>query len=136
MHFAPNNRRDFIKDLLNKTLILIGAPWIITACGGSSSDDYISPPNTGSSSGGNCLANGTSVNIQVTHLPNHALNVSIGDINAGVDKLYILENNGSGHTHSVTLTAADFANLKTNTTISHTSTLNFGHTHQVTISCL
>src|SRR5262245_1805251 len=93
-----------------EVLVLIAGGVVGAACGGS---------NSGSSGpSGNCLANGTHVNIGSNH--GHVLAVTIADINAGVDKSYDIRGTAD-HTHTVTLTAADFASLKQNTGVNEAS---------------
>jgi hypothetical protein len=61
------------------------------------------------------------------------INVTKADIMAGVDKDYHIMGAAS-HDHVVTITAAQFAMLAQNTSISDTSSVT-GHSHVVTISC-
>jgi hypothetical protein len=91
----------------------------------------------GGSSGGNCLANGTSTQIETNH--GHTLSIPISDINAGVDKTYVF-GGSADHTHNVTITAAAFASLKQNMGTQTNSTTNasaiYGnHAHTVLVSC-
>lgn len=115
-------------DLTRKEFLVLLLGSAAAACGGSSTDI-----NTAS---GNCLANGT--NIQIAQNTGHVLVVSKDDVNAGVDKTYLMTGDPS-HTHQVTLTAADFARLKQNMGAIETSTVGDGgrgaHTHQVTVTC-
>jgi len=85
--------------------------------------------------GGNCLANGTTVSIEVVHTPNHTLTVPKEDVAACVAKTYTLSDNGSGHIHEVTLSVQDFMSLQQNKGITEVSTYNAGHTHSVTVNC-
>jgi len=100
----------------------------VAACGG---DD-----GGGGGGGGmkDCLVNGTSTQISSNH--GHTIVVSINDVMAGVDKTYDIRGT-SAHTHSVTVTAANFATLTNNPTgsVMVTSTDGNGHTHTVTILC-
>lgn len=85
-------------------------------------------------SGGNCERNGVVPTIELLHDPNHTLTIPAADVAAGVERTYTLEDNGSGHTHEVTLTAADFANLQRGQGIQEMSTQT-GHIHSVTVNC-
>lgn len=149
MKIAPNfKRRAFIQNFFGVSVLLSTSGLsLLTSCKGSDDDntynidtspdvDPGTDPGAGLDPGGSCIANGTEIAIQVTHTPNHTLFISKDDVNAGVEKTYTLENNGSGHIHSVTVTAADFATLRTNTSIRLTSTNNASHTHLVDIGCL
>ena len=111
-------------DLTRKQfLMLLAGSAAAAACGGSSSPQGPS---------GNCAANGT--NVQIAQNTGHVLVVSKQDIAAGVDKTYVMTGDPS-HTHNITLTAADFAELQKNVGVGEVTTINSGHDHQVTISC-
>ena len=112
-----------------EVLVLIVGGVVGAACGGSNSGAPVT--------GGNCLANGTHVTIGTNH--GHVLAVSIADINAGVDKSYDIRGTAD-HTHTVTLTAADFASLKQNTGTNEESSTTpsaiYGtHFHAIAVSC-
>ena len=64
----------------------------------------------------------------------HVITVPLADVTAGVDVTYDIMGT-SAHTHSVTLTAADFASLLAGMSVSVTSTEGDAHTHQVTLVC-
>jgi len=127
-------RRLFIRDCFSGLAVLMGGAVFLESCGSNNSPYVASQPNP-VHGGGNCAENGTSVSIQVVHTPNHTLTIPKEDVAAGVDRTYTLADNGSGHTHEVTITAADFANLQMATGIGETSTLTIGHTHLVTVNC-
>jgi hypothetical protein len=67
------------------------------------------------------------------HAP-HALVVPSADVQAGVEKVYDIMG-VAAHTHTITVTAADFATLKAGGTIMETSTTALDHSHVITISC-
>jgi len=113
-------RRDFIKVAL-------------AACGGA----LVAGCGSGSNGmdmagGGDCLANGTNILIAGNH--GHVLSVSKADVAAAADKTYDITGQ-AGHTHNVTVAAADFAKLTANSSVQVTSTTASGHTHTVTITC-
>ena len=62
------------------------------------------------------------------------MTVSMADVTAGVDKIYDIMGN-SIHTHAVTLTAADFAALKSAGSIMVTSATTSFHSHPITVTC-
>lgn len=64
----------------------------------------------------------------------HVLEVSQADIDAAQDKTYDIQG-GSAHTHSVTITAAQFTTLAGGGQVVVTSTNGGAHTHEVTIVC-
>jgi hypothetical protein len=100
----------------------------LAACG-SSSD---SKPDAAPQPMGNCLQNGTAVVIGTNH--GHTMTVAKADVTAAVPKTYDIAG-ASLHTHTVTLTAAHFATLATNFSVTVTSTSDGTHAHAVTVSC-
>ncbi|HKY39269.1 MAG TPA: hypothetical protein VJN18_25200 [Polyangiaceae bacterium] len=88
------------------------------ACGGDDDDD---------SSGTGC---GTS--IAMNH--GHQMSVSAADQMAAADKTYNIAGSAN-HSHTVELTAEDFADLAGGTIVSVTSSTDAGHSHDVTITC-
>lgn len=139
MNIAPDSigstRRTFLQNVFHFSLLFsaTGISLLTAACSGGDNNNYA--PNDAPDVDGNCSQNGTNVDIEITHTPNHTLTVSRDDVNAGVAKTYTLENNGSGHTHTITLTGEDFTTLKNNVGLSKTSTTDDSHNHLVTISC-
>lgn len=135
MHNAPFfKRRTFLQNFFGFSILISATGMsIFSACSGSgsSTDD----PNSALDDGGSCIVNGTQIDIQSMHIPNHALLISKDDVIAGVQQTYILENNGSGHIHAVTLSSADFATLRTNSAIQLVSTTDDAHSHVVAIGC-
>ena len=81
---------------------------------------------------GNCQQNGTSVNILGNH--GHVLVVSMADVSAGVDKTYDIMGTAA-HTHSVTITVAQFAMLATNHSITTNSSITSSHSHGILVMC-
>lgn len=122
------DRKMFIKKTSAGILLAIPA---ISVLGCSSSDDGVDP-KPDPTPVANCLENGTKVSIGANH--GHTLTVPKEDVAAGTAKTYTLTT-GNGHTHEVTLSASQFADLKVNNSISATSTNDGGHTHSVTVSC-
>lgn len=80
-----------------------------------------------------CTDNGTTAAISSNH--GHVLTVTKEDVVAAVDKTYDITG-AATHSHTVTLTAANFASLQSdpNGQVMVTSSVT-GHTHQVTIRC-
>jgi hypothetical protein len=76
--------------------------------------------------------NGTSVNIAGNH--GHVLMVSKAEVTAAADKTYDITGTAA-HSHSVTVTAANFATLASNQSVSLTSTSGGNHTHSILVMC-
>ena len=92
---------------------------------------------TGGSGGGSGCANpGEMIGTNHPQGMQHTMTVTAADITAGVEKVYMIQGM-SGHPHSVTLSAANFATLAGGGTVMATSTSNGvpAHTHVVTVSC-
>lgn len=64
----------------------------------------------------------------------HVLEVSVDDVNAGVEKVYDITGS-SMHSHSVTIGAADFALLAQGMPVMVVSSTGGMHTHNVTVTC-
>ncbi len=111
------------------TLVGAAGAAAFAACGG---DDGGGTQDSGVAK--SCTTNGTTVSIASNH--GHVLMVSAADVTAGADKTYDITGS-SAHSHSVTVTAANFTSLKNNPAMSVqvTSTSGGGHTHMVTILC-
>jgi large exoprotein involved in heme utilization and adhesion len=117
-------RKQFLKTLAGTGVGLLGAS-LLMACGSDDEEDM-------EPGGANCVANGTTVSIGSNH--GHTLVVAKADVSAGVNKTYDIAGT-SGHPHSVTITAAQFATLAANSSVSVVSTTGAGHTHDVTVVC-
>ena len=123
------DRKTFIQKAAGAMLIAIPA-YLLLGC--SSSDDGEENQNPDPDANADCLANGTAVSIGSNH--GHSLTVSKEDVQSGAAKTYTIKGT-SGHDHSVSLTAANFTALKSNTSILLTSTNDNDHTHSVQVSC-
>jgi hypothetical protein len=118
------------------TLVILGIFGCVAGC--SDNGDAAA-----ADAGVSCVDNGTSVTILDNHRPaggDHELEIPIADVVAGVAVDYDIRGDNVGHTHTVTVTAADFALLQDGTTVTITSSNNGSagdsHTHDVVISCL
>lgn len=89
-----------------------------------------------------CATVGPTVDIVDNHLPSggdHVLIVPREHVLEGVERTYDIRGDNMGHTHTVTLTAGDFASLQAGTTITLVSSNNgpegIGHDHTINLSC-
>jgi len=123
------DRKTFIQKTAGAMLIAIPA-YSLLGCSSSDDggEDQIPDPDVNA----DCLDNGTAVAIGSNH--GHSLTVSIADVQAGSSKTYSIQGT-SDHDHMVSLSAANFNELKSSSSISVTSTNDDGHTHSVQVSC-
>jgi len=129
------NRKEFI--LKTSAGVLIGIP-VASLIGCSGSDDSGGNPDPDPDPDpdpqANCVQNGTDTTISANH--GHDLTVSREDVNAAMEKTYTLsEASTDQHIHQITITSAQFATLKSNNSVSVTSTSSSGHTHSVNVRC-
>ena len=122
------DRKTFLKKTTG-ALLLATTAYALSSCS-SSSDDSGSNNNNGGTR--NCLDNGTASTIGGNH--GHSLTVSKGDVANGTEKTYTIDGS-AGHSHMVTVTAANFSTLQGNQQVAVSSTSGNGHSHSVTISC-
>jgi hypothetical protein len=64
----------------------------------------------------------------------HSMQVTAADIDAGAAKTYDIKGSAT-HSHTVALTADDFKDLTPGSVFSLTSSVDAGHSHDVTITC-
>jgi hypothetical protein len=121
-------RRYFLKNLFVYSGVAVFFQQMISACAPSSSGT-----SGGGGSGADCTVNGADVSIAANH-GHTAVMVSAADINAAVQKTYNLSN--VGHTHTYTLTPANFADLQAglDVTVPIDADLT-GHPHPITVVC-
>jgi hypothetical protein len=98
------------------------------ACGG---DDAGDDGNTGGSGGG---GGGGACTTTIGTNHGHMMTVSAADKMAAVDKTYDIAG-GAGHSHTVEITAEEFADLAGGSELEVTSSTDAGHSHVVTIKC-
>lgn len=103
-------------------LFALAALALLPACG----DDDASPTD----GGGSCSR--TTSSIDSNH--GHVLAVSGADVAAGAARTYDIMGS-AGHTHSVTLSASDFAALQSAGMVVVTSATGSGHMHAITVTC-
>ncbi len=121
-------RRDFVFN----TVGLVGISLLQINCSGSSSNDP-TPAPAGNNQQGNPSCSGgagvTYTNVSHTHT---TINMTVTEINNAQAGDYALL--GGGHAHTFSLTAGDFATLKSAQTVSKTD--NEGHGHIINIICI
>jgi hypothetical protein len=66
----------------------------------------------------------------------HTLTVMASQINAGMPTMFTVSMAGQPvHTHTITLTAGDFMQLRMGMPVTKTSSTDSGHSHMYTIDC-
>lgn len=116
------SRKEFLRGTLAAAGGVMGLAAVNTGCGGD--DD-------GGGGGGGSGACSTS--FDTNH--GHTMSVSQADVDAAADKTYDIKGSAP-HSHQVTLTAAQFASLKSGKNVSVESTDGgVAHTHNITIKC-
>jgi hypothetical protein len=103
------------------------ASGLLAACGGDDDDDTNGGTGGTSSGGGACGST-----IGTNH--GHAVTVTKADAMAGVAKTYDIQG-GSDHSHTLSISAAQFAMLAAGDPVTITSSNDAGHDHAVTVSC-
>jgi hypothetical protein len=93
---------------------------LTAACGGGDDDDD-------TNDGGACTT-------QIAANHGHALTISAADKMTGAAKEYDIKGSAD-HSHTVSLSAEDFADLASGTIVIVTSSTADGHDHDVTITC-
>lgn len=100
--------------------------------GDSGAGDRDAGGDGGGGGGPSCLGNGTNVVISNNH--GHTLVVSKQDVADAAEKTYSILG-GAGHSHEVTLTAAHFAQLAQDQSVTVASTTDASHSHMLTVTC-
>jgi hypothetical protein len=105
-------------------LLFAVLPVVTTACAGGSP----------------CEDNGVTVVIVDNHpTGDHQLVVTADDVLAAEDVTYDIQGDNTGHGHSLTVTAADFADLEAGDEVTLTSSdggaVGQDHTHDVVLDC-
>ena len=124
------HRRRFLRwALLSPFAAILGGSAILQACGG---EETTANPTGGSTPPTSPGCDGTGADSMTgTHV--HPLCISAAILAAPADGTIItLESGGTGHTHTITLSAAQIVDIRDNlATVNVTSSLT-GHTHSVT----
>ncbi|CAN5722281.1 hypothetical protein BH11MYX3_BH11MYX3_28370 [soil metagenome] len=117
-------RKQFLRTIVG---VGIGAAAVaaVAGCGG---DDGGGSPDA---PGGTCTTPSATIGAPIH---GHTMMVALADVTAGVEKSYDITGT-AGHTHMVTVTAANMASLKTGGTVMVTSKTGSGHSHAVTVLC-
>lgn len=118
-------RKEFLGSVLKGTALTVVAVGVVTGCGGDDGGgDVIDGPP------GACTLRSV---IASNH--GHVFTVTQAEVDAGTERTYDIEGTG-GHTHSVTITASQFATIASGGTVNTVSTSGSSHTHDITVNCV
>ena len=117
------SRKHFVETLLAGSALLV-----FHGCGGGG--DY------NGSAGNPMPASGCTDAISNNH--GHVLAIPIADLDSTTAKTYDIMGTATTHTHTVTFSAAQLAQLKAGTMVTVTSTpaSTDGHTHSASVTCV
>jgi hypothetical protein len=110
-----------------EALLVLAALPLLPACGGGGGTD--SGTGEGDTGGGGGSCGGI---VDDNH--GHSISVPRADVTAGTARTYDIQGS-SGHSHELSISAAQFAILADVGMVIVTSANTNGHTHQVTINC-
>ncbi|MEK6627528.1 MAG: hypothetical protein AABY53_02790 [Bdellovibrionota bacterium] len=123
-------RRDFLKKISIFSFFGLMTNYLLSSCSPAKTVDSLVP-----TTGGNCLSNGATTSVGTNH-GHSATSIPSADINTAIQQTYTIGAGSAGHTHSVTVAASNFTDLKANTSVNITTTADgTGHTHLITINC-
>jgi hypothetical protein len=117
------SRKTFVETLLAGSALLV-----FHGCGGGS--DY------NGSAGNPMPTTGCSDAISNNH--GHVLTIAVTDLDSTTAKTYDIRGTATTHTHTVTFTPAQLAQLKAGTVVTVTSTpaATDGHMHDAAVTCI
>ena len=115
------DRKEFLTGVAS-----VAATLVVNACGGDDSEG-----TTTGGGDGNC---NDDIDVVITGNHGHELSIPSADFDSGQGKTYNIQGT-SAHSHSITLTAQDFTELKAGKKITKESTNDSGHTHPMQIIC-
>jgi len=122
------NRNAFLKKIAGTVLLAAPAYLLLNCSSSDDSNDDNDPQNVT-----DCSTNGMSAStIAGNH--GHSLVVTSADVAAGTSKTYNISGS-SGHSHSVTISEAQFTALQNSEEIVVNSSSGNSHTHAITVRC-
>ncbi len=118
------------------TLVLVGCGSDDDGGGGGSSGSGGSGGGSaGNGSGGSAGASTGPCSTTMTFPHGHELPIEAADLDSTTDKTYDIQGSAP-HAHMVTLTAAQLAELKAGQSVVVTSSVDAGHSHELTVTCV
>jgi len=128
-------RKRFLQGAAGGTVVLL-----IQSCGGGGGGGGATTMTTGGGYAGGMMPPTACGADAITNNHGHALSIPVADLDSTTDKVYSIAGT-AGHDHTITLTAAQLATLKSGGSVTVTSTVTnaapFGaHSHDVTLACM
>ena len=121
-------RQEFLRSILMTSLG--GA--LVAACGTDGGEP--DPQTDAGADAGPFMGTCGSSSVQIGSNHSHIMMIEAGDVEAGTTKEYDITG-GSDHSHTVRITAAQFATLKETGALTVTSS-SAGHSHSIHVRCL
>lgn len=118
------SRKRFVEAMASGSAVLL-----FTSCGGGSDYNGGTPAPAPAPGGTSC----SPAVISDNH--NHALVIAKSDLNSTTAMTYDIHGTAD-HTHSVTFSATQLAQLKSGLTVSMSSSVTLSHDHTITVTCL
>ena len=118
------SRKRFVEAMASGSAVLL-----FTSCGGGGSYNGGAPAPAPAPNGTSC----SPAVISDNH--GHALVIAKSDLDSSSPMTYDIHGTAD-HTHSVTFSAAQLAQLKAGTTVSVSSSVTLSHDHTVSVSCM
>lgn len=119
-------RKGFLGAVASGTVLLL-----LQACGGGDGDGGTTSPNTPPPSGtSSCSSTGAA--ISGNH--GHSLSIPAADLDSTSARTYPIQG-GANHPHTITLTPAQLATLKSGQSVTVNSSTDLSHDHSVMITC-
>lgn len=115
-------RKAFLGNLAGGAVLLV-----LGGCGGGGGDYAAAPAPAPGPAGVGCGAS-----ISGNH--GHVLSIPTADLDSTTPKTYDIQG-AADHTHQVTFSAADLANLKAGRTVNVVSTTTLAHEHAISETC-
>jgi hypothetical protein len=106
-----------------------GGGWLLATAGCGGGGGY-----SGSSSNPPAPPAGSGCAATISDNHGHVLAIAAADLDSSADKTYDIQGNAD-HSHNVTFTAAQLAQLKAGNTVSVTTTMTLNHDHRIGEHC-
>jgi hypothetical protein len=126
------NKRETAMPISRKAFLIQAASggWLLATAGcGGGGGDY-----SGSSNNPPAPAVGSGCAATISDNHGHVLAIATADLDSTSDKTYDIQGNAD-HSHNVTFSAAQLAQLKAGSTVSVTTTMTLAHDHRIGERC-